>query len=103
MVKLNSEVVKLNIERKVQCSDSFLNPKEFNKIFCIVAKRWKISFHLKVDRLFHLKVDRKRGGLVVCALAFSARGHGFDPCSRRGNISESEHVFLSVIYRDDTR
>ena len=40
---------------------------------------------------------------MVSALAFSARGHGFDPHSRRVNVSVSEHVFLSVICRDDTR
>ena len=45
----------------------------------------------------------KRGSLVVSALAFSARGHGFDPRGRRGKISESEHAFLSVICRDDTK
>ena len=43
----------------------------------------------------------KRGSLVVSALTFSARGHGFDPRSRRGKFSVSEHAFLSVICRDD--
>ena len=38
---------------------------------------------------------------MVSALAFSARGHGFDPRGRR-KISVSEHAFLSVIYRYDT-
>ena len=38
----------------------------------------------------------KRGSLVVSALAFNARGHGFDPCNRQGKISVSEHAFLSV-------
>ena len=47
-------------------------------MFCIVAKCWKIGFHLKLDR--------KRGGLVVSARAFSARGHRFDPRSRREKI-----------------
>ena len=28
----------------------------------------------------------KYGSLVVSALAFSARGHRFDPCSRRGKF-----------------
>ena len=28
--------------------------------------------------------DKKRGSLVVSALAFNARGHGFDPRDRRG-------------------
>ena len=64
-------------------------------ISCIVAKCWKSAFHLKIDR--------QRGSLVVNALAFSSRGHGFDSRSRRGNNSMSEHVFLSVICRDDTR
>ena len=41
--------------------------------------------------------------LVVSALAFSARGHGFDPRGRRRKISVSEHAFLSVICRDDTK
>ena len=45
----------------------------------------------------------KCGNLVVRALAFGARGHGFDPRGRRGNISVSEHAFLSVICRDDTK
>ena len=48
-------------------------------------------------------MDVKRGSLVVSALAFSARGHWFDPSGRRGNISVSEHVFLSVICRDDAK
>ena len=48
------------------------------------------------------RVDRKRGSLVVSALAFSARGRGFDPRSRREKMSVSEHVFL-IICRDDTR
>ena len=71
------------------------NAKEFIRIFCIVEKCWKIAFHLKVDR--------KRGGLVVSVLAFNARGHGFDPISRQENISVTEHAFLCVICRDDTR
>ena len=44
----------------------------------------------------------KRGSLVVSAVAFSARGQGFDPRGRRGKILVSEHAFLSVICRDDT-
>ena len=36
-------------------------------------------------------------------MAFSARGHGFDPRDRRGKISVSKHAFLSVICRDDTK
>ena len=55
MVKLNSEVVKLNSEKKVQITDSFFffffNPKEFIKIPCLVAKCWKIALHLKMIRL----------------------------------------------------
>ena len=43
------------------------------------------------------------GSLVVSALAFTARGHGFDPHGRRGKILVSEHAFLSVICRDDTK
>ena len=45
----SSEVVKLNSERK-QSIDSFFNPKDFIRIFCIVAKCWKIAFHLQVDQ-----------------------------------------------------
>ena len=41
--------------------------------------------------------------LLVSALAFSARGHGFDPRSRREKISVADNAFLSVICRDDTR
>ena len=55
-----------------------------------------------IDKL-RLKVDRKRGSLVVSELTFSAAGHGFDPRSRRGKKSVSEHVFLSVICMDSTR
>ena len=79
----------------MQRTDSFfLNPKEFIRISCIVAKCWKIAFRLKVNLIdsFHQKVDRKRGSLVVSALAFNAGCHGFDPRSRRGNILVSEHV-----------
>ena len=28
----------------------------------------------------------KHGSLVVSALAFNARGHGFDPCDRSGKV-----------------
>ena len=73
----------------------FLNPKEFIRISCIVEKCWKIAFHLNVDR--------KRGSLEVSALALSARGHEFDPRSRRENISKPERALVSVICRDDTR
>ena len=45
----------------------------------------------------------KRGGLVISSLAFSTRGHGFDPRGRLGKISVSEHAFFSVICRDDTK
>ena len=45
----------------------------------------------------------KRGSLVVSALACSARGHGFDPRGRRGNILVSKHAFFSLICRDDTK
>ena len=41
--------------------------------------------------------------LVVSALAFSARGHGFDPRSRREKLSVTDNAFLRVICRDDTR
>ena len=40
---------------------------------------------------------------MVSALAFSARGHGFDPCGRRGKTALSEHAFCSIIWRDDTK
>ena len=33
---------------------------------------------------------------MVSTLAFSARGHGFDPCDRRGKLWVSEHAFLIV-------
>ena len=42
MVKLNSEIK--------QSTDSFFNPKEVIRISCIVAKCWKIAFHLQVDQ-----------------------------------------------------
>ena len=42
-------MVKLNSERK-QSTDSFFNLKEFIRISCIVAKCWKIAFHLQVDQ-----------------------------------------------------
>ena len=45
----NSEVVKLNSERK-QSTDSFFNLKEFIRISCIVAKCLKIAFHLLCDQ-----------------------------------------------------
>ena len=64
----------------------------FLSIACSVEKCWKSAFHLKIDR--------KRSSL---ALAFSARGQVFDPRSRRDKISVTEHYFLSVICRDDTR
>ena len=44
-----------------------------------------------------------RGSLLVSALAFSARGHEFNPRSRRGKISVSEHALLGVVCRDDTK
>ena len=47
----------------------------------------------------HKKRDEKRGSLVISTLAFSARGHGFDPRGRQGKIS----AFRSVICRDDTK
>ena len=34
----------------VKGRDSFFNPKEFIRISCIVAKCWKIAFHLQVDQ-----------------------------------------------------
>ena len=40
---------------------------------------------------------------MISTLASGARGPGFDPCSRRGKISVSEHAFLSVIGRDETK
>ena len=45
----------------------------------------------------------KRGSSVGSALVSGARGPRFDPCSRRGKASVSEHVFLCVICRNDTR
>ena len=45
----NSEMVKLSSERK-QSTDLFFNPKEFIRLSCIVAKCWKIAFHLQVDQ-----------------------------------------------------
>ena len=49
----------------------------------------RISHHCLTRR-------RKRSSPVVSELAFSARGHGFDPRGRRGKISVSEHAFVSV-------
>ena len=46
VVQLNSEVVKLNRERNVQSTDSFLSTKEF----ITIKKCWKIVFNLKVDK-----------------------------------------------------
>ena len=65
MVQLNSEVVKLNIERNVQSTDSFFwggvfYPKEFIGKYCFVEKCWKIAFHLKVDWV--------RGYMITCRL-----------------------------------
>ena len=40
---------------------------------------------------------------MVSALAFSAKGHGFDPHSRQEKILVTDNAFLSVICRDDTR
>ena len=80
----------------MRSTDSFfLKTKEFIRISCIVEKCWKTAFHMKVDR--------KRGSLLVSALAISARGHGFDPRNRREQISATENAFLSVICRDDTK
>ena len=45
----NSEVAKLNSERK-QSTDSFFNPKECIRRSYNVAKCWKIAFHLQVDQ-----------------------------------------------------
>ena len=73
----------------------FLNPKEIIRISCIVEKCWKTAFHLIVVR--------KRSSLVVSVLAFSSRGHGLDPRGRREKFSLTEHAFLSIICRDDTR
>ena len=42
-------MVKLNSERK-QSTDLFFNPKEFIRISCIVAKYWKVAFHLQVGQ-----------------------------------------------------
>ena len=87
-------MVKLNSERKAQNTDSFSNHREFIRMSCIVAKCWKIAFHLKADWL----VDRKRGSLLVYSLlTFSARGDGFDPRSTRRKISVSKLLYLSVI------
>ena len=41
--------------------------------------------------------------LVVSTLAFSARGHGFDPRSSREKNSVTDNALLIVICRDDTR
>ena len=47
----------------------------------------------KDDRLVSIK-HGKCGSLVVRVLAFSAKGHGFDPRSRQGKISSK--IFLSI-------
>ena len=40
---------------------------------------------------------------MFSALASGARGPGFNPRDRWGKISVSEHTFLSVIFRDNTK
>ena len=46
----------------------------------------------------------KHGSLVVSAhTGIRCQNVGFDPRGRRGNILVSEHAFLSVICRDDTK
>ena len=51
----------------------------------------------KVNVNIETLVQIKCGSLAISALAFSARGHGFDPRGRRKNILVSEYAFLSVI------
>ena len=85
MVKLNSDVVKLNSKKKVQSTVSFFDSNEIIRISCIVAKCWKIAFHLKIDR--------KRGSLVVSALAFCIH---IDPRSRRGKHSLLSFAGMTV-------
>ena len=53
--------------------------------------------------LFLFFFIRKRGSLLVSALTSGARRHGFDTRGRRGKLSVSEHAFLSIICRDDTK
>ena len=51
----------------------------------------------------YVSVTVKRGSLEVSTLAFSARGHGFDPHGRPGKMLVSKNAFLSVFYRDDNK
>ena len=81
--------------KKMSPKSYFIHHQEIIRISCIVEKCWKIAFHLTVER--------KRSSVVVSSLDFSARGHGFDPHSRREKISVTEHAFLSFICRNDTR
>ena len=51
VVKLNSKVVKINSETKVEYIFVFsFNTKKIIKMSCIVAKCLKIVFHLDVDQ-----------------------------------------------------
>ena len=60
--------------------------------------------HPSTERaLSECKSSLEHGSLLVRALAFRARGHGFDPHGRRGKISVSILAFLRVICRDDTK
>ena len=61
-------------------------------------KHAKLIF-LSVAFLYSLSIFR--GISVVSAVASNARGPGFDPSSRRGKVSVSDHAFLSVICRGD--
>ena len=53
--------------------------------------------------LYFIFFIRKRGSLLVSALISGARRPGFDTRGRPGKLSVSEHAFLSIICRDDTK
>ena len=72
--------------------------------FYLCSRKWLTSKLLRSCPICKIVSTMwKHGSLVVSALAFSARGHGFNPCGRPEKNSVSEHAFLSVIYRDDTQ
>ena len=65
-------------------------------------KNWQLIFFVSLRYVWKKKKNDVHISLVVSALAFSARSHGFDPCDRRDKISVSEYAFFSGICRDDT-
>ena len=104
----NSTVVKFSLQSHfcdyTVCSAMAFKGSPFQSLFnfsAAVVKGMSVSPYFIIAHT--ILSWWKRGSLVVSALAISARGHGFDPRGRRGKISVSEHAFLSVICRDDTK